>query len=117
MRKRLLGCGMLMLAVCCLLTACDRPGGPASSAVFSAESLGQEESGILDKLCQIEKDWTQEQVFALVGEPDRYGERSVVAEVFYTISPETEACIAFWSDGLRMHLIHHKTRETTILLE
>lgn len=71
---------------------------------------------MLDKLRQIKPDWTEQQVYDLLGTPDRFGERSVVAEVFYTVNPTTEAVIAFWSDGIQITVINSETGEKTTIL-
>ena len=71
---------------------------------------------MLDMLRKIEKDWSMQQVIDLLGTPDRYGERSVVAEVFYAVDENTEATIAFWSEGIEITLRNVETGETMTLL-
>lgn len=71
---------------------------------------------MLEQLCQIRSNWTEQQVTDLLGAPDRYGERSVVAEVFYTVDENTEATIAFWSEGIEITLHNMTTGEKTTLL-
>ncbi len=70
---------------------------------------------ILEKLRTIEPDWTEEDVYILLGPPDRYGTRSVVAEVMYAVDDTTEAVVAFWSEGTQVYLINTVTRETAAL--
>ena len=41
---------------------------------------------MLEQLCQIRSDWTEQQVYDLLGKPDRDGEASVVAEAYYSSS-------------------------------
>lgn len=71
----------------------------------------------LDKLHTIKKGWTMEQVIDLLGKPDRYGERSVVAEIFYTVDKNTEATIAFWSSGIEITVYNSETGERAVILE
>lgn len=71
---------------------------------------------MLDMLREIEKDWSMQQVTDLLGAPDRYGERSVVAEVFYTVDEDTEAAIAFWSEGIEITLRNAVTGKSASLL-
>ena len=88
--------------VCFPLCSCSGLSDPTSQPVtYTTNEAGER---IMDKLLEIEEDWTPQQVFGLLGEPDRYGERSVVAEVFYTVDDKTEAAIAFWSDGIEITL-------------
>ncbi len=72
---------------------------------------------MLEMLRKIEKDWTIQQVINLLGKPDRYGERSVVAEVFYTVDKNTEATIAFWSSGIEITVYNSETGERAVILE
>ena len=75
------------------------------------------EEDMLDKLHQIKSDWTEQQVRDLLGEPDRFGERSVIYELFYTISPTSEATIAFWDSGIQITVTNHETGEKTVILD
>lgn len=100
-----------------LLVSCNSLPQPAPSSSPAANSAGADDGGRLDKLHAIEKDWTSDQVYTLLGMPDRYGERSVVAEVFYTVDPTTEAVIAFWDEGIQIELYNSETGERTPLLD
>mgnify|MGYP004495164025 CR=1 FL=1 len=75
------------------------------------------EEKMLDKLHQIKSDWTEQQVRDLLGEPDRFGERSVIYELFYTISPTSEATIAFWNAGIKITVTNLETGEKTVILD
>ncbi len=66
---------------------------------------------MLEMLRKIEKNWTIQQVIDLLGKPGRYGERSVVAEVFYTVDKIIETTITFWSSGLEITLNNMTTGE------
>ncbi len=107
----LLALVMTVLAGC--LTAC----GAAPDTSSTPPTSNAEGTDILAKLEQIELDWTHQQVYALLGEPDRYGERSVVSEVIYTVDDTTEAVIAFWSEGTDVSLMDKATRQTRALRE
>ena len=72
---------------------------------------------MLDKLSKIEKDWSPQQVTDLLGAPDRYGELSVVAEVFYTVDENTEAKISFWDSGIKITVYNSETGERAVILE
>ena len=103
--KRSILAVFLVIMMLVIFTSCDTQTGSGSSLdqphsqisdpLNTVSGTDKEDGTMLDKLHQIKSDWTEEQVFALLGMPDRYGERSVVAEVFYTVSPATEAVIAF----------------------
>ena len=75
------------------------------------------EEKMLDKLHQIKSDWTQQQVRDLLGTPDRLGEMNVVAEIFYTIPPASEAAIAFWDEGIEITVTNLETGEKTVILD
>ena len=83
----------------------------------SCASSRSTEEKMLDKLHQIKSDWTEQQVRDLLGEPDRFGERSVVYELFYTISPTSEAAIAFWDEGIEITVTNLETGEETVILD
>ena len=72
---------------------------------------------MLKKLHKIKSDWTEQQVRDLLGEPDRFGERSVVYELFYTIPPASEAAIAFWNEGIQITVTNLETGEKTVILD
>ena len=83
----------------------------------SCASSRSTEEKMLDKLHQIKSDWTEQQVRDLLGEPDRFGERSVIYEMFYTISPTSEATIAFWNAGIKITVTNLETGEETVILD
>lgn len=85
--------------------------------VACANSHSTEEKKMIDKLHQIKSDWTQQQVRDLLGEPDRLGELNVVAEIFYTIPPASEAAIAFWDEGIEITVTNLETGEKTVILD
>ena len=85
--------------------------------VSCASSQSTEGEKMLKKLHKIKSDWTDEQVIDLLGEPDRYGELSVVYELFYRIDPMTEATIAFWSQGIKITVTDCGTGEETVILD
>lgn len=95
-------------------TTSNLPKETSTTGIIS--TAGTEEKNMLDKLRQIEPNWTKQQVYDLLGMPDRFGERSVVAEVFYTVNPTTEAVIAFWSEGIQITVINSETGEKTTML-
>lgn len=103
MINRLLALVVVLAVFLCLLTSCG-----AST---------QEEDPFVQKLRTIEADWTEQQVYDLLGEPDRYGERSVVAEVFYDVDDATVATIQFWSEGIDIILYNQESGERTVILE
>ena len=72
---------------------------------------------MLKKLHKIKSDWTEQQVWNLLGEPDRLGERNVVAEIFYTIPPASEAAIAFWDEGIEITVTNLETGKKTVILD
>ncbi len=109
-------CAVILMAV--ILTSCAPHSAPdTDTSTASAVGTVTEQSGdILDKLRQIRSDWTQQQVFDLLGQPDRYGARNVVAEIFYTVDETKEAVIAFWSDGIKITVNDPATGEYTTIL-
>ena len=82
-----------------------------------ASSQSTEGEKMLKKLHKIKSDWTEQQVRDLLGEPDRLGERNVVAEIFYTIPPASEAAIAFWDEGIEITVTNLETGEKTVILD
>ncbi len=104
MMKKLLAAAVVFTLAMCMLASCAAP------------SVSPEEKAMMKKLRQIKSDWTEQQVRELLGEPDRFGERSVVAEIFYTVSPTKEAAIAFWSEGIEITVTDSETGEKTGVL-
>lgn len=102
--KKILALTMVLILVVFNLAAC-------------LNSHSTEEEKMLDKLHQIKSDWTEQQVRDLLGEPDRFGERSVIYELFYTISPTSEATIAFWNAGIKITVTNLETGEETVILD
>lgn len=119
--------GTLLLALCCLLASCNWSGGsasssntPASSAIFSAESLSTEEREKLDKFYQIESGWTEEQVCALVGEPDEHLPTSATLTELYDVTDTLQVVIQYWlSDGahvIAVSLVNSETGESSSIV-
>lgn len=104
MKKLLVSVIVLTLALCMLAACAD-------------SSVAPEEKVMMKKLRQIKSDWTEQQVRELLGEPDRFGERSVVYEIFYTVSPTKEADIAFWNESIEITITDSETREKTVILK
>ena len=102
--KKILAFTMVLIIVALSLASCTN-------------SHSTEEEKMLDKLHQIKSDWTEQQVRDLLGEPDRFGERSVIYEMFYTISPTSEATIAFWNAGIKITVTNLETGEKTVILD
>lgn len=102
--KKILAFTMVLIIVALSLASCTN-------------SHSTEKEIMLDKLHQIKSDWTQQQVQDLLGEPDRLGERSVVAEIFYTIPPASEAAIAFWNEGIQITVTNFETGEKAVILD
>lgn len=102
--KKILAFTMVLIIVALSLASCTN-------------SHSTEEEKMLDKLHQIKSDWTQQQVRDLLGEPDRLGEMNVVAEIFYTIPPASEAAIAFWNEGIEITVTNLETGEKTVILD
>lgn len=125
--KRSILAVFLAIMMSVIFTSCDTQKGSGSSLDQSHSQISdplntvsgadKEEGTMLDKLRQIKSDWTEQQVYDLLGMPDRYGERSVVYEVFYTVSPATQAVIAFWSEGIEIVVFNSETGERTIILD
>ena len=82
-----------------------------------ASSQSTEGEKMLKKLHKIKSDWTEQQVWNLLGEPDRLGERNVVSEIFYTIPPASEAAIAVWDEGIEITVTNLETGEKTVILD
>ena len=102
--KRLVSFLVMLMFV---LTSCGRSSGDWS---------------VKDKLNQIEKGWTEEQVCDLLGQPDRHGETSSVIDVYYRVDSTTEAAVYYWIEQaqqtvLRVILIDNDTGETTVITE
>ncbi len=125
MVKKLLVFAFVPAMATLILASCVAPffaGGESSD--LSAEMSGagsslaenEEGKGMMEKLYQIKSDWKEQQVFELLGMPDRYGERSVVAEVFYTVDSTREATIAFWREGVQITVTNLETGETATVL-
>lgn len=84
------------------LTACGHGNGDTTAPTVKATAQHMSEAELTAKLQQIRSDWTRQQVFSLLGEPDRYGVSSIVAEGFYTVNATTEAAVEFWKDGIKI---------------
>lgn len=111
---------MLILSSCIApFFSVDESSDLSTEISGEGSSLAENEEGkdMMDKLHQIKSDWEEQQVFDLLGMPDRYGERSVVAEVFYTVDSTREATIAFWRKGVQITVTNLETGETTTVLE
>lgn len=119
--------GTLLLALCCLLASCNwsaapasSSSDPASSAIFPAESLSTEERGRLDKFYQIESGWTEEQVCALVGEPDEHLPTSASLSELYDVTDTIQVVIQYWlSDGahvIAVSLVNSQTGESSSIV-
>lgn len=93
-----------------------QPHSQISVPSNTASDTVSKDGTMLNKLRQIKSDWTEQQVYALLGEPDKYGERSVVYDAFYTVNPTTEATISFWSEGIEIIVFNSETGERTTIL-
>ncbi|MBQ6705928.1 MAG: hypothetical protein IJN07_00250 [Clostridia bacterium] len=87
---------VIVLSINIALLASCAPHTDSVSESTSTEPV--EEISRLDKLYQIEKGWTVEEVESFLGKPDRYGELSSQVQLFYTIDTTTEAEIIFWGE-------------------
>ena len=111
--KRRVALAIILVLVIVVSSSCNGRTNVSSTPLSPSN---QASNSMLEKLKLIQRDWTPEQVYALLGTPDRCGERSVAAEEFYTVDSTTEAVIAFWDEGVQIRLRHLDTGETTTLL-
>ena len=98
----------LTLAVLFSFTAC----GAAEKEDENQDPLFQ--NPIVQKLCQIESDWTEEQVHALLGLPDEKSELTVIENYYVISKTEKElvrGCVRYYHEGIMVELF----KTTTIL--
>ena len=119
---------ILFLPILIFYSCSNSPNNPASNNSTQEPSVQEnisttlttvtpEETDMFGRLRQIQSNWTEQQVFDLLGEPDRTGEASVVAQVFYSVGTKSEAIISFWSEGIEIIIYNSESRERTVLLE
>lgn len=111
----------VVLVMLLIFTSCaTQTGSDFSSTSNNTDEIisttDKEDGSMLDKLHQIQSDWTMEQVHELLGSPDERGQASVVPMDYYNISDTTRATIYYWSEGIRIELVNTETGEATTIL-
>lgn len=112
---------IIVLCMAVFLGACDNHAETMPTNSLHGTSIEIEDDTMLDKLYQIKKGWTEEQVCELLGEPNRQGGMSVVVDVYYTVDSTTEAAVYYWvgEQGLivtKVDLINSESGEHTAIL-
>ena len=109
-----------------ILTSCrtqsgSNSGTPTSTTHYDHTTNVSTERGdeqtVIDKLYQIESDWTEQQVHDLLGPPDEYGQASVVVQDYYNISETKRATISYWGEGVQVEIYDFEAKENIVILE
>jgi len=115
MKKNLL---IIILALVIILAfvSCDNSKDMKSKTSSSiSNTTSKEVESMLDKLHQIKKGWTSEQVRELLGNPDEAGGSGIYREIYYLNAKETATIM--YSDGVWSITIRNtETSETTTIL-
>ena len=110
MRRKAIIC--LMVMSLSLLSGCSN----TSEEETESETTTEEKSTssyelMMSYVEQIQKDFTREQVEAIMGEPDRREGSGIMCN--YYVFDEYEICVIYFSDGLLLDVINKNTNEKT----